>query len=145
MNQAKFEKIDGREALKRLADGETILDGSNRRYLLNWMNLVVRRESGAYETVNDGLKQILEKTWYVPKPFDVRQAMRDRPNEWVGAFEAKGDWYKVGFDESGFVALYCNHGLHRELRYTERNVYMVTKAQLDACIPIEDVPKEATR
>lgn len=145
MNLDRYEKIDGREALRRLADGGTILDGSNHLYLLNWTNFVVRRESGAYETVNDGLKQILEKDWYIPNPFDVRQAMRDRPNEWVGKFKEDSEWWAVGFDSTHFNVVAKQLNKHLPVDTTLGGMTFPSPEDLNACIPIEDVPEEATR
>lgn len=145
MNLDKYEKIDGREALKLLLDGKTVLNSFNETHLLDGDRLVFIRKSGAYETVNDGLKQILETTWYVPKPFDVRQAMIDRPNEWVGAFEFNGSWYKVGFDSNYMVAVETGFKNNVPVMYHNEFNDNVEAILLNTCIPIEDVPEEATR
>ncbi len=35
------------------------------------------------------VETICNQDWYIPKPFDVRQAMLERPNEWVGKYSVK--------------------------------------------------------
>ena len=144
MNLDRYEKIDGREALKLLLDGKTVLNSFNETHLLDGARLVFIRKSGAYETVNDGLKQILETTWYIPKPFDVRQAMLERPNEWVAAFEVAENWYKIGFDTT-FMQMACaSISSEISVDLSEDRVFEVQLSNLINCIPIEDVPEEAT-
>ncbi|QPI66411.1 hypothetical protein IR194_07920 [Exiguobacterium sp. PBE] len=153
MNLDKYEKIDGREALKRLLAGEIVLDGLADEHFLDGTKLARIRKSGAYEIANDGLRGILERDWYIPKPFDVRQAMLDRPNEWVGKYsvqdEEKTIWYYVGFDSKNFCSLRMKkrnkYGMKEPVKWNGGNVVFAIDDDLDVCIPIEDVPEEATR
>ena len=145
MSLDKYEKIDGREALKRLLAGEIVLDGLADEHFLDGTKLARIRKSGAYEIANDGLRGILERDWYIPKPFDVRQAMLDRPNEWVGAYEFSGNWFKVGFDNNHMVAIETGFKNDVPVMYHNEFVDHVEAIMLNTCIPIEDVPEEATR
>lgn len=145
MSLDKYEKIDGREAIKRLLAGEKVIDRLADEHFLDGTILARVRKSGAYEIANDGLRGILERDWYIPKPFDVRQAMLDRPNEWVGAFEVEENWYKVGFDTT-FMQMACaSISSEISVDLSEDRVFEVQLSNLINCIPIEDVPEEATR
>ncbi|WP_214783347.1 hypothetical protein [Exiguobacterium sp. s183] len=147
MNQAKFEKIDGREALKRLLDGEKVYSCESERYRLDpnghlyYIPNPTHHEILSFATIQD----ILSVNWYVPKPFDVRQTMLDRPNEWVGAFESSDVWYKVGFDSESFKAVFALYDFCDSPNHRQWGVSDSYRQQLDICIPIEDVPEEATR
>lgn len=152
MNLDRYEKIDGREALKRLADGEIIYDSYGTRYEV--VHRPVFDEVGLYYTSKDGgngksrieVSVVLSNKWYIPKPFDVRQAMIERPNEWVGAFEdRKGEWHKVGFDTESFMAIETSYDSTVKCEFYAYNVRQATEKEMYACIPIEDVPEEATR
>lgn len=145
MDMSKFEKIDGRDALRRLLDGEAVLDGSNDRHRLDGTTLVLVRKSGVYEIVNDGLRRILEMCWYVPKPFDVRQAMRDSPNEWVGKFKDGSEWWAVGFDQNHFNVIAKRINDHLPVDTTLTGITFPGPEYLDACIDINEVIKVVTR
>ena len=144
MNLDKFEKIDGREALKRLADGQDIFSEFGSRYYLredsNFLWLQTPNSAG---TAGVSLTEFLMGDWYIPKPFDVRQAMLDRPNEWVAAYKAgAGKWFKVGFNTDAMKAVI------EEIECDAKPFWeydSVRPGILRDCIPIEDVPEEATR
>lgn len=147
MNLDRYEKIDGREALKRLADGQRVYDNYGWYWEMS--------EDGIVSYVKDEKKFLSEihlatfsthKYLYIPKPFDVRQAMLDRPNEWVGAFEdRKGEWHKVGFDTESFMAIETSYDSTVKCEFYAYNVRQATEKEMYACIPIEDVLEEATR
>lgn len=149
MNLDRYEKIDGREALRRLADGETIYDSYGTRYEI--VHKPVFDEVGLYYTTKDGgnaksrieVSVVLSNKWYIPKPFDVRQAMLDRPNEWVGAYEFSGSWFKVGFDSNHMVAIETGFKNDVSVMYHNEFADHVEAILLNTCIPIEDAPKEA--
>ena len=148
MNLYRYEKIDGREALRRLADGEKVMRETGSPYFINEEGRFVCDNAAIYRphvtdlTLNEILK---ECDWYIPKPFDVRQAMIDRPNEWVGAFEVAENWYKVGFDTT-FMQMACaSISSEISIDLSEDRVFEVQLSNLINCIPIEDVPEEATR
>lgn len=141
MDMNRYEKIDGREALKRLADGEEIFSKAGSSYFLrDESNHLWMRTANSMGYAGVSVCEMLTDSWYIPKPFDVRQAMLERPNEWVGAVsEASGKFYKVGFDTDYFlpvIAPFDDTNDPMFIRY-ER----ATKAALDNCIPIEDVPE----
>jgi hypothetical protein len=110
MNLDRYEKIDGREALKRLADGEYVF-----MELINETVKLKLSEDGLQWDVAGCENQVTYWTFnqiytskglYVPKPFDVRQAMLDRPNEWVGAYQdEEGRRWKFGFETESFQAV----------------------------------------
>ena len=148
MNLDKYEKIDGREAFKRLLDNETIFDGSGDKYFIDkscgksclWI------ESGFHRAMVDlRFNEVLTSHWYIPKPFDVRQAMLDRPNEWVGAFEVEGNWYKVGFDVKRMRPVRAFIKSETKVNLLNGGVFVIELEDLDDCIPIKDVPEEATQ
>lgn len=146
MNQAKFEKINGREALKRLLNGEKVYSCESERYRLDpngnlyYIPNPTHHENLSFATI----KEILSVNWYVPKPFDVRQAMFDRPNEWVAAYnDERGKWIQVGFDTVNMRPVKAYHGYTGGVEGA--NGDFPTGYELETCIPIEDVPEEATR
>lgn len=148
MNLDRYEKIDGREALRRLADGEYVfMELINETVKLKLTEDGLRCDIAGYED------QVTYWTFnqvytsgglYIPKPFNVRQAMLDRPNEWVGAVDtADGVWRKIGFDTKYFVPVQAPFDVVGDPVFFQFE--RATKAALDACIPIEDVPEEETR
>ena len=149
MNLDRYEKIDGREALKRLADGEYVfMELINETVKLKLTEDGLRCDVAGYEN------QVTYWTFnqiytsgglYIPKPFDVRQAMLDRPNEWVGAYEFSGSWFKVGFDSNHMVAIETGFKNDVPVMYHNEFADHVEAILLNTCIPIEDVPEEATR
>ena len=144
MDMSRYEQINGREALKRLLAGERVLDALADEHFLDGTKLARVRKSGAFEIANDGLRRILERNWYIQKPFDVRQAMLERPNEWVAAYnDPHGAWIQVGFDTVNMRPTKAYHGYTGGVEGA--NGDFPTGYELETCIPIEDVPEEATR
>ena len=146
MNLDKFEKIDGREALKRLVNGETVFNWCGDSYQIEGGLVIEKTGKGNEFCANLTLNGVIGADgWYIPKPFDVRQAMLDRPNEWVGAFEVAEKWYKVGLDTT-FMQMACA-SITSEISVdlSEGRVFEVQLSNLNNCIPIEDVPEEAKR
>ena len=149
MNLDRYEKIDGWQALERFKEGkaafcfyadefsEFVMVGGEL-YSSPITNHAQQRTSRLM-TIN----HILQREWYIPKPFDVRQAMLDRPNEWVGAYKSgMGFWFKIGFDTDSMNAVY--EELESDgLPFWQHN--RVRPSMLKASIPIEDVPEEATQ
>lgn len=146
MNLDRYEKIDGREALRRLVDGQRVYDNYGWYWEMS--------EDGIVSYVKDEKKFLSEihlatfsthKYLYIPKPFDVRQAMIERPNKWVGAYNDGVGWWAVGFD----LDHCCVVSKQIPISYPVDAEYAGTDfpkpEQLNICIPIEDVPEEATR
>jgi len=137
MDLSKFEKISGREALRRLADGEKVYTDEHEFI-----------EPNHHERCEIRWFFMGEGEFYIPKPFDVRQAMRDRPNEWVGAFKpAVGSWMKVGFNELCFtveVRPLIEDGNYLP-SHGSNGGYGATESQLNKCVPIEDVPNNVAK
>lgn len=146
MNLDRYEKIDGREALDRMEKGEEVYDRSGIKFRKIFGEIRYMTMDGAFKATNMSMNHFLfDEDWYIPKPFDVRQAMLDRPNEWVGAFEFEGAWYKVGFDTVQFMSVSAPINGSESVDERIYGVTRVVRDSLDACIPIEDVPEEATR
>jgi hypothetical protein len=140
MDLTKYEKIDGREALKRLLGGEEVRDVSDDAFILDGTIFVLVRKSGAYEILNDSLRRILENDWYIPKPFDVRQAMRDKPGKWLGAYQNdEGQLFKVGFDAKHFNVIAKLFNSELPVNTETPGVSFPSPEEIDRCIPIEDV------
>lgn len=147
MNLDKFEKIDGREVLKRLLEGNVLYGLAGMEYKLSdeGQLLFFNYMNDEWEQSEMGFNKIINYGLYIPKPFDVRQAMLDRPNEWVGAFEFSDSWYKVGFDSNYMVAIETGFKNDVPVMYHNEFNDSVEALLLNICIPIEDVPEEATR
>lgn len=140
---SKFEKIDGCEALRRLANGEHIFSKVGVEYKTNahgflfYLDYVEKK----WKTSRIAFNNLVAQGFYIPKPFDVRQAMRDKPDEWVAVFERGGRMYKVGFDSHYFRTIETR--FHRDVKvdFNDAECSYVEPAVLDRCIPIENVMK----
>ena len=150
MDETKYEKIEGGflEALNLMDDGVTVCDHHGQEYVLNPYNgLQFADQNGEFRLTQARFNELSSRKWYKKKPFDVRKAMLERPNEWVGAFRGEsGSWYKVGFDKNEFRAVFV--GLKNNLNVIYKLGYstkMADSYDLNRCIPIEDVPEEARR
>ena len=105
MDEKRYEKIDGWQALERLKNDELVtreIDG----YILQTKliaGLLYEREPNEddFDICDIVLNEFIESNWYIPKPFDIRDASLERPNEWVGAYQdlQTRKLYKVGFDK----------------------------------------------
>lgn len=143
MDLTKYEKIDGREALRRLANGEKIIRETGSPYFISDEGRFVCDNAAIYRphVIGLTLDEILnECEWYIPKPFDVRQAMRDKPDKWVGKYETNNGWMKVGFDTKHMTAVVAE--LFKDISVLEasQNAYLggVTIFTLNKCIPIDE-------
>lgn len=145
MNLDRYEKIDGREALKRLLNGEIVYSCESERYRLDPNGHLYHIPNPTHNEILSfvSIQDILSVNWYVPT-FDVRQAMFDRPNEWVAAYnDERGKWIQVGFDTVSMRPIKAYYGYSGLVKGA--TAQQATSFELDACIPIEDVPEEATR
>ena len=105
MDEKRYEKIDGWQALERLKNDELVtreIDG----YILQTKliaGLLYEREPNEddFDICDIVLNEFIESNWYIPKPFDIRDAALEKPNEWVGAYYEQQSrvLYKVGFDK----------------------------------------------
>lgn len=149
MDLKRYEKINGREALRRLADGEKVYGAHTNEWWQMQIDGSVTYESKTMVRTADISLTNFGKAvcLFVKKPFDVRQEMRDRPNEWVAKYNVEteeGDiWYYIGFDTDGFCALRMKkrnkHGMKEPVKWNGGNVVYATPEDLDACIPIDEV------
>ncbi len=155
MNLKRYTEINGREALERLANGLSIFDQYGQEFGIDFdvqdyffKNSDVEDDSVIYgkellDIHKLNLTDLLNRTWHVKKPFDVRAEVLERPNEWVAAFkDHSGKWHKVGFDLENMTVTKTTH---LKSVTTKPNYNIQSKAhkpELDRCIPIEDVPVE---
>lgn len=142
-DKKKFEKIEGLEALRKIADRQMIYDADGYGYFYDANGIFYRRHNEKFvtEAVDVTVAEIASKEWYVKKPFDVRTEMLSRPDEWVGAYEnEQGTWFKVGFDMRSMVSVKTNLPYLRVANFGDTGVSNVAENDLDRCIPIEDVP-----
>lgn len=143
----RYKAIDVEQAAILLIHGHKIFNSSGNSYHIDKHTKVVWMTAGnLMGDTNLSVQELLTGEWFAKKPFDVRQAMLDRPNEWVGAFEdRKGEWHKVGFDTESFMAIETGYDSTVKCEFYAYNVRQATEEEMYACIPIEDVPEEATR
>lgn len=148
MDLNKFEKIEGREALRRLLDGENIyVDESTFVHLPIYNDLQrVDIVNGKPKSEDDwiSITEFVEHEWFIKKPFDVRQAMRDKPDEWVGAFKHQGLWHKIGFNLNQMEVVVSTLKSSALVKDCSRNYFnSVDTSFLDSSIDLNDVPLEA--
>ena len=142
MDMTRYEQIYGRDVLDALMRGERIYNASGIEYYFD--ELLWSNAGGMSGTIDTPFNRLVNDIWYIKKPFDVRQAMRDKPDEWVGAFEVHGRWRKVGFDTKNFKAVETrlfNSDIPTSFDLAEVD-YLIS-SELDACIPLDEVPADA--
>lgn len=149
MNLDRYEKIDAEKLLEVLEAGDSIFSEGEQNSVDEYKvidGMLHSKLSHQFEFLRDrsDVLWFLQQDWYIKKPFDVRQAMLDRPNEWVGAYKkTTGEWLKIGFSTYHLTALVAPLKIIMPVsghRASAATVYII-----DNCIPIEDVPEEATR
>lgn len=141
MDLTKYEKIDGCEALGRLANGEHIFSKAGVEYKTNAHGFLFYLDyvENKWETSRIAFNNLVAQGFYIKKPFDVRQAMRDKPDEWVGVYqENDGRLYKVGFDTNRFLAVETELESEASVVYNFPNVRGTYPEDLERCIPIKD-------
>lgn len=151
MNLDRYEKIDGWQALERFKNGEAVYSFYNNEFsefvmaggelYSSPLSKHVQQRNPRTMTID----AIFKRDWYIKKPFDVRQAMLDRPNEWVGAYQEGERWIKVGFDVKRMRPVRTFMNCEAKVNLHDGRVFVIELGDLDICIPIEDVPEEATR
>ncbi|WP_214771376.1 hypothetical protein [Exiguobacterium sp. s133] len=150
MDLARYDEIDGREALDRLTGGLYIYNSAGVKIQIDFGQLDYTYETSdsmvyyGEEDVNPiTLVDVLKGTWYVKKPFDVRAEMLARPDEWVGAYEDEGVWWRLGLNLHNMCAVtqpFKFEGL--VVDFPSRGIDKASLTEIKACIPIEDVPGE---
>lgn len=140
MDLSKYEKIDGREALDRMDKGDEVYDRSGIKFRKIFGEIKYTRTDGAFKATDMPINTFLfEEDWYVLKPFDVRQAMRDKPDEWVGVYQDNdGRSYKVGFDTNRFLAVETELESDASVANDFSRVRGTSPENLERCTPIED-------
>lgn len=146
LDSKRYKSIDVEQAAILLIHGHKIFNSSGNSYHIDKHTKVVWMTAG--DLMGDtklSVQELLTGEWFVKKPFDVRQAMLDRPNEWVGAFKHGERWFKVGFDRTEYCAVLTALTNDVEVDVSLSKVHTVCSDTFEKCIPIEDVPEEATR
>jgi hypothetical protein len=139
----KFEKIQGIEVVKRLLDGEHVYsDNTERKFYIEdeklWMAM-----GDLAGTVQATFNELVERDYYIKKPFDVRQAMKDEPGIWVAAIKKdNGLWYKIGFDSLNFCAVMVQFDSNATPTRNHVLVVYADNKDLRHCIPIDEVPED---
>ena len=95
-----YEPIDGREVLRRIADGLEFFSARETRYFFDENGIFSEQKVGKpYADFGQlPVSVVLGGTWYIRRAFNVREQLVRRPNEWVGKFKRHGGWYVVRFD-----------------------------------------------
>lgn len=139
MDLTRHLKISGTEAIKLVLDGGEVFDAHGAKYAIDKECGTLWYESPFYRTELDRtFNHVLKNEWYVPRPFDVRQSMRDSPNEWVGAYMFGGTWYKVGFDNKHMVVVETRLVNSVPVDWAHPVVEDSIKSNVDACVPIQE-------
>lgn len=148
MDETKYEKIDGGfiEAITLMRQGKIVTDYHGVDYLIRADEKLYFLNNGVQTISRADYNGLVVANWYIKKPFDVRQAMRDKPDEWVGVYEdIDGRLYKVGFDSRAFTAVIATYKADVKVDLSLGGCSKADVYVMDNCIPIEDVPEEVTR
>ncbi|QBL97901.1 hypothetical protein EauM23_00008 [Exiguobacterium phage vB_EauM-23] len=145
LDMKRHKAIDVEQAAILLIHGHKIFNSSGNSYHIDKDTKIVWMTAG--ELMGDthlSIQELLTGEWYAKKPFDVRQEMFERPNEWVAAYnDERGKWIQVGFDSVSMRPIKAYHGYTGLVEGAKAQ--QATSFELDNCLPIEDVPEEATR
>lgn len=145
MDLKRFEKIESKErALILIAQGEKLYDHNHNEFYYDAKKECVIRHDycGNPQKTNITINNFLDKLFYLKKPFDVRQEMRENPGEWVGTFtDEKFEIYKVGLDLKNFQAVKAPVGWIGPCDLNYVPVRKVNADELDLCQPIIKVTK----
>lgn len=145
MDSKRFEKIESKEqALILLAKGEKLYDHNRNEFYYDVKKECVIRHDycGSPQKTNITINNFLDKLFYLKKPFDVRQAMRENPGEWVGTFtDEKFNAYKVGLDSKCFWAVKAPVVWNGDCNIEFSVVQLTSADELDLCKSIDEVPK----
>lgn len=141
MDLSKFEKIDGGlpEALAYMKKSKLAYTEDGYKYTVDASNkLFIFDKNHGLVLCVERYNNLVQKTWLKKKPFDVRQAMRDKPDEWVGVFQENGDCYKIGFDNESYQAVHTLLSNDIKPDLESINVYPCEKEHLIKSISIDD-------
>ena len=138
MNLAIHQKINGLEAIKIWTNGGFVYDAHGAKYAIDKEDGLLWYTSPFYRCGYDRtFNEIIKNDWYIKKPFDVRQAMRDKPDEWVGIVEKpNGGYLKIGFDSKRFRAV-AAYDEYEGKPSDQRGVMLIDSSYLDNCEDIE--------
>ena len=142
MDMTRYEKITGVDVVNHLLSGKHIFNSRGLEYHCE-EGMLWSCGDGLCGTVRTPFNELTSRDWYIKKPFDVRQAMRDKPDEWVGAYEMNSFWYKVGFDTKNFMAVDTRVFTDVPTSFALGEVDQALSSELDACIPLDEVPADA--
>ena len=146
MDMTRYEQVTSFEALRLLADGKKLYASPDYGYYVDKETGKLWSFAGDYAgVVHDQFNNVMMMNLFIKKPFDVRQAMRDKPDEWVGKFRnGEGVWYKTGFDSDAMQAVEANYIFNGPPKYAPSSgVTSLRFNALDACIPLDEVPADA--
>lgn len=135
-----YEPIDGREALIRIANGLEIFNSRGTRYFFDKNGIFSEQKRG--EPYADFGKLpvsiVLGRTWYIKRPFVIREQLLKHPDKWVGKFRHyRGYWYAVKFDSETMRTVKA--GILTDTvnaLATTVATYNIGEGDLDHCIPL---------
>lgn len=144
MDLKRHQKINGLEAIKIWTKGGVVYDAHGAKYAIDKEDGFLWYASPFHRCGYDrSFNEIVKNDWYVPKPFDVRKAMINRPNEWVGAWKSPtGEWRKLGLNYQFLEVVETKLSLDLPVDMAYCGTGHPTAEQLENCIPIEDVPED---
>lgn len=143
-----YDRLEGAEVLKALGEGKKLLEPKEGILLtLGELSKTVLRstpDEQSYRWVESdcNVSHLVKNTFYVERPFNVREVMRHRPNEWVGMLEKNGELYKVAFDEWRFKAVRAPIHAVVPRDFVSSQVEDITAVDLNAVIELSEEDAE---
>lgn len=138
----EYNKIKGKTVLGRLHAGEFVFDSKGLKYFLNKENnfkLFVTNGIDL-EECDRKFNELLEKDWFIPKPFDARKEMLKKPNQWIAKIldPETNTWNYIGFSNKKMHAAKTDDLLEKFDEIIEgKEVSVPTDEQLDNAVPLD--------
>lgn len=142
LDPALYEPIDGREALRRIAEGLEFFNARGTRYFFdeNGIFSEQKKDEPYADFGKLPVSFVLDRTWYIKRPFVIREQLLKCPDKYVGKFKKHGDWHAVKFDSETMRvvnAIILTDTVNALA--TTVTPYNMLQDDLDKCIPLNYV------
>lgn len=139
LDSTLYQPIDGREALRRIADGLEFFNARGTRYFFdeNGIFSEQKKDEPYADFGKLPVSVVLGRTWYIKRPFVIREQLLKCPDKYVGKFKKHGDWHAVKFDSETMRVVKA--GILTDTvnaLATTVATYNVGEGDLDHCVPL---------
>lgn len=141
----KYVEVKFDELFDRRGKGEKFFDNYGGMFKLSQDGSLMNWDGRCWLKYSFQYHDVIDREWFLKKPFSAQQAMVNNPNAWVAVYETDEckHWYKVGLELETMCVVTLPY--EKDEKVTSNHVKYPDDIELEdilkKCVDIEDIPQ----